>query len=69
MNNGSPFTPEARARILAGVRREKLHRRISYVKSWLRIVGYMYLPWNLWAATVVLVVSEILGIAEEVFGS
>lgn len=47
----------------------EIHARVSYVKSILRIVGYCYIPVSLWSATVVLVVSELLGIAEEVFGA
>ena len=41
------------------------HRRISFIKSAVRIIGYACLPFNLIVATVVLVISEIIGIIEE----
>ena len=44
---------------------QKWHRRISFIKSGIRIAGYTLIPFNLIAATVVLVVSEIVGIVEE----
>ena len=44
---------------------QKWHRRISFIKSGIRIVGYVLIPFNLIAATVVLVVSEVVGIVEE----
>lgn len=44
---------------------QKWHRRISFIKSGIRIVGYALIPFNLIAATIVLVVSEVIGIIEE----
>ncbi len=44
---------------------QKWHRRISFLKSGIRIVGYTLIPFNLIVATVVLVVSEVVGIIEE----
>ena len=44
---------------------EKWHRRISFLKSGIRIVGYVFIPFNLIAATALLVVSEVVGIIEE----
>ena len=44
---------------------QKWHRRISFLKSGIRIVGYMFIPFNLIAATALLVVSEVVGIIEE----
>ena len=44
---------------------QKWHRIISFIKSGIRIVGYAFIPFNLIAATVVLVVSEVVGIIEE----
>ena len=44
---------------------QKWHRRISFFKSGIRIVGYVFIPFNLIAATTLLVVSEIVGIIEE----
>jgi len=44
---------------------QKWHRRISFIKSGIRIVGYVFIPFNLVAATTLLVVSEVVGIVEE----
>jgi len=44
---------------------QKWHRRISFIKSGIRIMGYAFIPFNLIAATVILVVSEVVGIIEE----
>jgi hypothetical protein len=44
---------------------QKWHRRISFIKSGIRIAGYALIPFNLIAATVVLIVSEVVGIIEE----
>lgn len=44
---------------------QKWHRRISFIKSGIRIIGYALIPFNIIAATVVLVVSEAVGIIEE----
>ena len=43
----------------------KLHQIISFVKSSIRIVGYILIPINLISATLVLVLSEVIGIVEE----
>ena len=44
---------------------QKWHRRISFFKSGIRIVGYVFIPFNLIAATALLVVSEVVVIIEE----
>ena len=44
---------------------QKWHRRISFIKSGIRIIGYGFIPFNLITATVLLVVSEAVGIIEE----
>lgn len=44
---------------------QKWHRRISFIKSGIRIVGYAFIPFNLITATVLLVISEAVGIIEE----
>ena len=49
--------------------KEKLHYRISMVKSVVRIVGYAWLPISIGVAAGLLVVSELLGIAEEIWGA
>jgi len=49
--------------------KNELHRRISYWKSVLRLAGYGSLIWNLTYGVILLIVSELLGIAEEVWGA
>ena len=44
---------------------QKWHRIISFVKSGIRIVGYLAIPFNIPAAVSLLVVSEVVGIIEE----
>jgi hypothetical protein len=44
---------------------QKWHRRISFLKSGIRIVGYIFIPLNLITATTLLVISEAVGIIEE----
>ena len=44
---------------------QKWHRRISFLKSGIRIIGYVFIPVNLLTATVLLIVSEAVGIVEE----
>ena len=44
---------------------QKWHRYVSFIKSGVRIVGYALLPFNLVAATIVLIFSEVIGIVEE----
>ena len=43
----------------------KLHQIISFVKSGVRILGYIFIPFDLGAAVTLLVVSEVIGIVEE----
>lgn len=43
----------------------KLHQRISFFKSGIRIAGYIFLPFSLEIAAGVLILSEIIGIIEE----
>jgi uncharacterized membrane protein YbaN (DUF454 family) len=38
------------------------HQIISFIKSGIRIVGYIFIPFNLPVAVVMLVVSEAVGI-------
>ena len=44
---------------------QKWHRRISFLKSGIRIIGYVFIPFSLITATVFLVISEVVGIIEE----
>ena len=43
----------------------KKHQIISFVKSGIRIIGYIMIPFNLVAAAGILIISEVVGIAEE----
>lgn len=42
------------------------HQTISFVKSAIRIFGYILIPTHLMGAAWILVISELIGIAEEV---
>jgi|TARA_R110000782_G_scaffold250870_1_gene338329 hypothetical protein len=41
------------------------HQIISFIKSGIRILGYLCIPFNLILATSILIVSEVVGIYEE----
>ena len=43
----------------------KKHQIVSFIKSGIRIVGYIFIPFNLVFATILLILSEIVGIVEE----
>ena len=43
----------------------KLHQRISFIKSGIRILGYACIPFSLFWATAFLILSEVVGIIEE----
>ena len=43
----------------------KLHQIISFVKSGVRILGYVFIPFNISVAVTLLIVSEAVGILEE----
>ena len=43
----------------------KNHQIISFVKSGIRILGYIFIPFNIDVAVTLLVVSEAVGILEE----
>ena len=43
----------------------RLHQIISFVKSGVRILGYIFIPFNISVAVTLLVVSEAIGIVEE----
>ena len=43
----------------------KLHQLVSFIKSGMRIIGYCFIPYNLGVAALILVLSEIIGIIEE----
>jgi len=44
---------------------QKLHQIISFIKSGIRIVGYVIIPFDLPLAALILVFSEVIGIVEE----
>jgi len=41
------------------------HQIISFVKSGIRIIGYALLPFNLVMSVIFLILSEVVGIIEE----
>ena len=43
----------------------KKHQLVSFIKSGIRILGYILIPFNLFWAAGILVVSEVVGIIEE----
>ena len=43
----------------------KKHQTISFIKSGIRILGYCFIPFNLVFATIFLILSEVVGIIEE----
>ena len=43
----------------------RLHQLISFVKSGIRIIGYVCIPFSLGWSAALLILSEIVGIAEE----
>ena len=43
----------------------RLHQIISFVKSGVRILGYIFIPFNISVAVTLLIVSEAIGIVEE----
>jgi hypothetical protein len=42
-----------------------MHQKISFLKSTMRIIGYVFIPFSLVTATILLIISEIIGIIEE----
>ena len=44
---------------------QKWHRYVSFAKSTVRIAGYILIPFNLESAAIVLILSEVIGIVEE----
>ena len=41
------------------------HQLISFIKSGIRIIGYCFIPFNLVITTILLILSEVVGIMEE----
>lgn len=44
---------------------QKWHKYISFIKSGVRIIGYGFIPFNLVVACLILILSEVIGIVEE----
>lgn len=42
------------------------HQHISFIKSVIRLVGYSLLPFNISMAAMVLIISEVVGVLEEI---
>ena len=59
---GRVYTPEPAKQELPDARK---HQIISFIKSGIRILGYAIIPFDLVTATGVLILSEIIGIVEE----
>ena len=43
----------------------KKHQIVSFIKSGIRILGYCFIPFNLVVSSILLILSEIVGIIEE----
>ena len=56
---------EAARRNLLAIPDPKLHQQISFIKSGIRILGYFLLPFSLLIGAGILILSEIVGIYEE----
>ena len=41
------------------------HQIVSFIKSGIRILGYCFIPFNLVTSAILLILSEIVGIIEE----
>ena len=41
------------------------HQTVSFIKSFIRIAGYVWLPFDIFVAGFLLIISEIVGIYEE----
>jgi len=41
------------------------HKKISLIKSYIRIIGYILLVFNIYLGILILIISELLGIIEE----
>ncbi len=51
--------------MLEGYPDAKKHQIISFIKSGLRFVGYVLLPFTLLGAASLLIIAEVLGVVEE----
>jgi hypothetical protein len=44
---------------------QRWHKIISFIKSGVRLVGYGFIPFSLTVACIILIISEVIGIIEE----
>lgn len=65
LENGYSYTEVSKNKDLDKMPNQKWHQIISFIKSGIRIVGYILIPFDLVIAASVLVFSEIIGIVEE----
>lgn len=43
----------------------RLHKLTSFIKSGIRIIGYLFLPFSIEIACAILLISELVGVIEE----
>jgi hypothetical protein len=68
MKNESIINDEIHYRILNETQKHpdpKMHQLVSFLKSAVRISGYVALFWSVGLAAVILIISELIGIVEE----
>ena len=63
--NFDPKQPKVPLKNIEHLPDQKWHRIISFIKSGIRMVGYCFIPFNLYMATFFLLISEIVGVIEE----
>lgn len=63
--NSRPFIRPEYLKDIDKMPNQKWHKIISFIKSGIRIVGYVLIPFDLVVAASVLVISEFIGIIEE----
>lgn len=61
----SDLTKKSKDKDLDKMPNQKWHQIVSFIKSGIRIIGYILIPFDLIVAASVLVFSEIIGIVEE----
>ncbi len=65
LEHGYSYTEVSKDKDIDKMPNQKWHQIVSFIKSGIRIVGYVLIPFDLAIAASVLVVSEIIGIVEE----
>jgi len=65
MVKGTNHKIDTKLKYLDKMPNQKWHQIISFIKSGVRIVGYGIIPFDLVAAAIVLIFSEVIGIIEE----